>query len=411
MHRCVLLVAGLVFLGCSDSQSGKPAPAPTPASAVSGAPAPAVDVPPLRRDTPPPPVADVDPPKPKTPFAIPPEPWDAPDSKARDVGNMIISCGASPDSFGTAYGVWGTGKEVWAAVDGARHGHAAVLRASADFTQWSPVPSGTTCPLRSVFSFGPDDVYVAGWSGMVVRTTDRGATFSLVPPRTANAVGSLWGSAPDDLWALGSKHAWHTADHGATWQSLRSIDTGIEALSLWGVAAGDVYLTGTKGWLMHTTDGGKGWTREKPPTRLTIYDVWGDSPGRVFTVGENGALLRKLDGKWERLRGGKSDDVYTEPSLQVVFGAGDKLVYAGGAEGTFLRSRDGGDTWVALKLPMKPSVYAIWADASGSVFVGGHTPGKQEFHGGHVGSPVGPQGGPILHSSDHGDSWSVVWRG
>ena len=358
------------------------------------------------------PDSDLDPdpdPDPDPRPGIPVEPWEPPDESGRKVGNTIISCGSGRDSYGAAYGIWGSGGEVWAAVDGSRHGHAALLRTMNAPRSWAPVPSGTACPLRGVFGFGRDDVYVTGWSGMMVHTSDRGASFERRPLPTTIPVGRPWGHAPGDLWVAGEKTIWHTDDGGKSWAAAGDIPEGIEALGLWGVGAGDVYWVGTKGVARHTSNGGKTWDTVELRTNKTLYDVWGNDAEHVFVVGEAGLLFGRQAGAWKKLRGESADAPHGSTDLYAVYGHGPKEVFAGGRDGAYLRSTDGGASWHSVELPMTPTVNAIWADEY-DVFIAGHRRGDEEDFGGHVRTPVGPQGGPILHSKDRGKTWAVVWR-
>lgn len=125
------------------------------------------------------------------------------------------------------------------------------------------------------------------------------------------------------------------------------------------------------------------WAWENPlPVGDDLFALAG-APDELYAAGAQGLLLRSRDRahSWEVVhRGG--------PSLFALWYSPEE-VYAAGAQGACLRSRDHGDTWTACGLRAPSDLLALWGDARGTRLA--------------VGSS-----GIILRSQDRGDTWTPV---
>lgn len=142
-----------------------------------------------------------------------------------------------------------------------------------------------------------DELLVVGGQGVILRSPDRGKTWSHQDAGTTEYLyGGFIGRS-----AAGSVLAIAVGEHGML---LRSVDgkiwsaTSTGTTEPWtGVYAdatrGEWFITGTAG-LMRSRDDGVTWTAVAPEQR-SLRHAFGDGRGRVFALGDAGVVLRVED--------------------------------------------------------------------------------------------------------------------
>ncbi|MBM3321864.1 hypothetical protein FJY69_00045 [candidate division WOR-3 bacterium] len=162
--------------------------------------------------------------------------------------------------------------------------------------QWT-YPSPPTNEDMMAVSFPPgqsDTGWVAGWSGLVYRTTDGGGTWS----EESSGVGPLNGLLfPHDTrtgYALGDGIA-KTTDGGATW-SLKRPSSGLSVYRASFPFSNDTgYVSG--GEMLYTTDGGESWTTQVTRCRNELPGVrFCGRTGTGYAVGAYGSILKATEG-------------------------------------------------------------------------------------------------------------------
>jgi hypothetical protein len=129
--------------------------------------------------------------------------------------------------------------------------HAANGRVAASLTPLSvPAPSGTT-------------IWRIGQAGMIQRSTNSGATWSIQPSGVVTDL--IAGSAYSDqvCWLVGRNGTiLRTTDGGATWQELTS-PSNVDLLGVFTINADSATITDAAGRAFETTSAGAHWTRTK----------------------------------------------------------------------------------------------------------------------------------------------------
>ncbi len=113
-----------------------------------------------------------------------------------------------------------------------------------------PAPSGTT-------------IWRIGQAGMIQRSTDSGATWSIQPSGVVSDL--IAGSAYSDqvCWLVGRNGTiLRTIDGGATWQKLTS-PSNVDLLSIFSINADSATITDAAGRAFETTSAGAHWTRTR----------------------------------------------------------------------------------------------------------------------------------------------------
>ena len=241
---------------------------------------------------------------------------------------------------------------------------------------------------------------------------------------------------------------WLSASHGSSTEfallpALKS-DLAVKGLLLDITTDGErLLVAGEQGHILYSDDDGQNWVQADVPVSLTITSVAFAGPGQAWAAAHDGYLLNSADNglTWqvkltgsdvaqlsvgaleERIEAQQAavdeatpetredlewalddsmfaleeamaavDEGMTSPLLKVWF-ADARDGYALGAFGVFLRTRDGGETWVMdgnrLDNPDKYHLYDIARSSSGTLLVAG-------------------EAGTLLRSLDDGETWERI---
>jgi photosystem II stability/assembly factor-like uncharacterized protein len=248
---------------------------------------------------------------------------------------------------------------------------------------WTPVASGTTANLRSVWvDDGGTTAFVVGDGGALLRSDDGGETWQALDSTTTEDLHAVWGVG-GEIYAVG--------DAGVVVHSLDGDTFGLETSgvmndlrSLWASDTGHVYAGGSSALLLRSTDGGQSWESLGNPASTTISGIWGIAPSTVFAVAEASLLTSHDDG-----------DTFSYDYLSI---NAHTDVWAA-TEQSFFITNDGGvltsweaDHWLKNILAPTSELYAVWGAGLDDMYVTGRA-------------------GIVFHSSDAGDGWDLEETG
>jgi photosystem II stability/assembly factor-like uncharacterized protein len=194
---------------------------------------------------------------------------------------------------------------------------------------------------------------IVGDGGTVLRSTDRGVTWSLLDSPTHSRLAAVWMSetAATTVGSDGSIAV--SNDGGATWTAAHS-GTDAHLTGVWGSYAA-VVAVGYGGTILRSTDAGGTWSQVAGGTNADLAAIWGVGDVLVV-VGWGGTILRSSDGgaSWTRVMGETWPESVTwnqrhrlrqaSTGWWSVSGSGSTVI-AIGRYGTILRSTDQGATW------------------------------------------------------------------
>lgn len=254
--------------------------------------------------------------------------------------------------------------------------------------------SGVTTDLYEAWSPGGGVVFVVGVSGVILHSTDSGATWTKQTSGTTNTLEAVWGSSADDVFVVGTSGlVLHTTNGGAKWTQLSvPVAPSIYLYDVWGSSASDVYIVGDKGSVLHGS--GTSFTSVTLPGGVSTFlnCVWGSSPSDVYLFGGMGTILHGSAGAgFVKQTSGVTDNLYygwgSADGSDVWINAVNTNAPSGTPPmTTVLHTGDHGATWTT-QISTSVNLWAIWASASGDAFA------------------VGDQ---ILETTDHGANWSSV---
>jgi photosystem II stability/assembly factor-like uncharacterized protein len=213
------------------------------------------------------------------------------------------------------------------------------------------------------------------------------------PLGTRCLLSAVWGAPSGDLYAVGGIFDFDRAgedqglilrstDAGKTWQTLAS-KSKKPLKAIWGSPKA-LYAVGEGGTILRSADG-ETWAAQKSRATETLFGVHGSSSADVYAVGARGLLLHSKDAgkRWEAQKSGTGEPLYA------VFARSDTEAYAAGGAGTLLRTRDGGKTWEARPSGITHALRALWGSPSGELFAAGDE-------------------ATLLRSRDGGESWEPL---
>ena len=298
---------------------------------------------------------------------------------------------------------------------------AALAPAGGSTYSWHLTPTGSGARLRGLAAVSSDVAWASGSAGTVLRTTDRGATWSQVgPPGTQDLQFrdiEAFDANRAVILAIGSTtdafRIYVTSDGGRTW-ALTFVNTDPSAFydcmtffdEKRGLALSDP-PDGQKFRIIATNDGGLSWHVVDPagmPSALPgefafaasgqcltskAHTAWfgtgGGAQARVFRSGDRGQTWTVSPTPITR---GPTSGIFALAFKDENHGlavGGDFLAPTASPD-NFAKTRDSGRSWALV--PGAPAEYR-----SGATWVDGHTA-----------IAVGPSGSDV--STDHGTTWT-----
>src|SRR3954453_617914 len=219
----------------------------------------------------------------------------------------------------------------------------------------NPQPQGNT--LRAV-EFDGARGFAAGEFGTLLRTDDRGRSWTGIPTGTTDAITHISIADETTVVVAGSCVLRRSDDGGTSFAAIPlSCKPGIASISFPSGQTG--YLLLADGLISKTTDGGASFTVGGPIPGTAAAGAQGaaDDPTDVFFTDDNtgfavtrgaagGAVYRTSDG------GATWFQRTTSPQgLNGIYFPDPAIGYAVGAANTVLKTNDGGETWAPKPVP------------------------------------------------------------
>jgi photosystem II stability/assembly factor-like uncharacterized protein len=301
------------------------------------------------------------------------------------------------------------------------------------------VPAAFRDKLYDVHFVTPTEALVVGYPGLILRSTDAGATWTRRKLETLEPFFSVDFSDKDNGWIVGrSGLIFATTDGGKNWTKQESgVTEALFDVDFWDAKHG--VAVGNFGTILKTNDGGATWNAKVfelmssaaiNGVRLTgpesgyivgEYPIWETELTEDVTVDQISNLFKTSDDgvTWERI------DTTTPKALYQVLFLDELNGYAVGAKGTLIRTVDGGATWTNIATPFE-NILVNMIKFKGGILVAGtegvllHVQGTKvmpmkthtytwlndvEFGDENHGIAVGGRG-TVLYTTDGGTSWT-----
>jgi photosystem II stability/assembly factor-like uncharacterized protein len=149
-----------------------------------------------------------------------------------------------------------------------------------------------------------------------------------------------------------------TSDAGASWT--RRTPASVNLHGVWFTSALEGWVVGDAGTMLYTADGGTNWERIlRDSTSENLMHVYFAAPDVGWVVGRNGFTMRTLDhgDTWRK----RYVLPLSRPTLNGVMFAGTQDGWAVGEDGSILGSHDGGASWFLWQPPLVYApLKAVW---------------------------------------------------
>ncbi len=242
-----------------------------------------------------------------------------------------------------------------------------VLRSSDKGASWKRLELEGWPALIDIVSC-PDGSFAAlAYEQTVYLSTDQGTTWSEKAINTPETPQSITCAPDGTLWVVGSYTSiWTSSDAGDNWaETALGEDTILTTVQFFDADNG--LITGEFGIVLKTSDGGENWERlPAMPGEFYSQEAYFADPSTGWSIGLGGSIWYTTDGAqtWTQQPTGTAVSLYGIESV-------DGRLYVIGGEGTMLSYRDG--AWHAFDhgKPVRLYIRAIAALGGGQVLIGG----------------------------------------
>lgn len=277
-----------------------------------------------------------------------------------------------------------------------------------------------------------EKVWIAGYHGTILHSTDRGQNWCIQQSNTANALFSLSLVGGKKGWAVGSSGTIvHTEDGGTTWE-LQSCNIKKKLFEVFFIDELSGWICGDQGTILLTDNGGKTWNDMSLNEDIALYSIWFIDGNLGWIAAEFGMIFHTLDGgrTWKKQKS-PIETSLVSPDSQCLFKVRFKdrnIGFAVGMDGGVLYTRDGGDNWKLLQKTVKGHLFNIFLKDKGALSVGQRGVAallvnndilpldlgvKKDLNGISFGSDglgfIAGNKGIILRSLDGGKNWTPVF--
>lgn len=247
--------------------------------------------------------------------------------------------------------------------------------------------------LKELFFVDPNNGWVVGDNGLILRTSDGGKSWT---PQKSETQADLWCVYFLDLnrgWAIGARNTILKTDNGGnSWQAPPQASTS----PFGGPRLVSMTFFKEKGWIvgddstiLASSDSGNSWALAGGGQRFRIGDVRRHLNAVQFVnenlgwaAGTNGKLMFTKDGgkEWNSVDLGKYNN------LEGLHFVSENEGWVIGQEGAIFHTSDGGKSWSLQKSNTEETLYDVhFFDSKTGIVVGEY--------------------GTILYTSDGGTSW------
>jgi photosystem II stability/assembly factor-like uncharacterized protein len=214
---------------------------------------------------------------------------------------------------------------------------------------WAPQEANAITHLSSVDFVDAETGYAAGAFGVILKTTNGGASWELLNSGTGLSFSDIHfvsgnsNVVMDNIgWAVGENGAiFKTEDGGTVWtQQASGTSSWLNCVYFCDANVG--WVGGSNGVILKTTNGGTTWSPVESGTTSTIENGCFMNPSVGYLVAQSGAVLKSVNAgsSWNLM------PANTPTQLNAVCFTSPMIGWVAGQGGKIAKTVDGGASWV-----------------------------------------------------------------
>jgi photosystem II stability/assembly factor-like uncharacterized protein len=248
-----------------------------------------------------------------------------------------------------------------------------IMKSSDAGKSWTQLNTGTNKNLKKMLQPASNQIWAAGDSGTVILSMNSGTDWDIVNPGTTANFRSVFSRGSGVAYVIGdSGSCYYSDDLGSTWAT-RTVPTNENLNDGIGPTSGTSLVAlvgGTNGVIFKTTDAGVNWTSISSNVVEDINSFNLGPTGYVFAACGNGIIIRSTDygDSWEVATTSTTEDLL---SIDASKQNANWLITCG-SNGTLLKSTDVGTTWFLQGSPTTENLFCVYAASNSVHFAGGN---------------------------------------
>jgi len=174
-------------------------------------------------------------------------------------------------------------------------GYGTIIKSDNGGIDWIVMPPLTGSALEAIFFAGLTTGWTVGWNGEIYRTSDGGQTWTCQTSGTSEVLYSLYFTDLNHGWIVGSNgNILNTDDGGNTWQINQISNKFLKSVFFFDQYHG--WIAGHNGTFFRTTNGGQNWEEELLEDIYMIEDLFFTDIYQGWIVGRGGRILHTNNG-------------------------------------------------------------------------------------------------------------------
>lgn len=240
----------------------------------------------------------------------------------------------------------GWGGKLFAAGNGGR-----VIATPIDSSSWSAQTSGTTSDISDIYSYNGTNVYYVGKGGLIGRSVDGGASWTVVTGFGSFDYNAIHAYLPRVYAAGNGGNILYSSNNLISGLQIKNSSVTQTTNNLYGIyspSLSTVYAVGANGTITKSINSSISFTLQNSGVTSNLFGVTAltSNPAVAYAVGEDGVILKTTNGgaSWDLKNSGTSNDLYD------IYFRSDNVNegMAVGQNGTIIKTDDGGETWYAV---------------------------------------------------------------
>ena len=246
---------------------------------------------------------------------------------------------------------------------------------------WELIKTGTTNNLNSISFLDDYRGYIAGDSGLILKSLDGGTSWKKIKSNYSNNFFSM-SFTDNKLFVVGSSGFIGTINNNSD-QVIKIASSSFETIfKIYFVDHNNGFIVGSNGTIQRTYDAGLTWNSIESNVKENLFSLDFSDAKNGIAVGWNGTILKTSDTGLTWKKQSQTIKTYFKDVLFV----NEFLGFIVGGEGIVLRTENGGEDWDKIDIETNSGLYKIYFENSGEGIILSNR-------------------GEIFFSSDAGKSW------